>query len=198
MDSSPTTPSADSDSPARLCAPFRCLSALQPESRSRRTFAIEYNAPHSVLSLKLSRSNSRPHADMHFIVFDNWLKILPSLGLFTAAVSVAVVLYVLFFYVDFPKIQGIPEIPGGELLAGHLYKLGADHATTAQRWSTQYGWPVFQLRMGYRRAVILNSFGSAREWLVKNQSATIDRPWFYTFHGVVSKTSGKPFVATMA
>jgi hypothetical protein len=102
----------------------------------------------------------------------------------------ALAVYLFFFYVDIRKIDGIPEIPAGELLAGHLYQLGSDHATTAENWSAKYDWPVFQLRMGYRRAVIINSFEAAREWLVKNQSATVDRPWFYTFHGVVSATSG--------
>lgn len=99
------------------------------------------------------------------------------------------------FYVDIPRIKGIPEIPGGSLIAGHLYKLGKDHATTAEAWAQQYGWPVFQLRMGRRRAVVINSFDAAREWIIKNQASTLDRPWFYTFHGVVSKTSGKaPYI----
>ncbi|KAL4907793.1 hypothetical protein BDW74DRAFT_166430 [Aspergillus multicolor] len=115
--------------------------------------------------------------------------ILVALGLITAVSSLFCLVYVHLFYVDFPKIKGISEIPGGSLLAGHLYELGKDHATTAQIWAEKYNWPVFQLRMGYRRAIILNSFEAAREWMVKNQSATIDRPWFYTFHGIVSKTS---------
>ncbi|KAL5341626.1 cytochrome P450 [Aspergillus crustosus] len=126
---------------------------------------------------------------MDFLVPFDGLNVLTSLCLFAAATAGLLTVYVYFFYVDIPKIQGIPEIPGGELLAGHLYQLGADHATTAQTWAIKYGWSVFQLRMGRRRAIILNSFESAREWMIKNQSATIDRPWFYTFHGVVSKTS---------
>lgn len=101
----------------------------------------------------------------------------------------AALTYLHFFYVDLPKIPNLPEIPGGGLLSGHLYALGNDHATTAQRWAVQYGWPVYQFQMGYRRAVMINSFEDARQWLVKNQSATVDRPWFYTFHGIVSKTS---------
>lgn len=96
------------------------------------------------------------------------------------------------FYVDIPRIRGLPEIPGAELLAGHLYQLGEDHATTAESWAARYRWPVFQIRMGRRRAIILNSFESAREWMIKNQAATLDRPWFYTFHGVLSASSG-PF-----
>lgn len=115
-----------------------------------------------------------------------------SLAVVTTTLSAVILLLVLkFFYVDYPKINGIPEIPGGDILAGHLYKLGSDHATTAETWAKQYGWPVFQIRMGRRRAIFLNSFDAARDWLVKNQSSTIDRPWFHTFHGVVSKTSGK-------
>ncbi|KAJ5642861.1 cytochrome P450 [Penicillium longicatenatum] len=94
-----------------------------------------------------------------------------------------------FLYVDIPKIKGIPEIPGGNFLAGHLYQLGNDHATTAEKWASQYGFPVFQARLGRRRAIFVNTFDAAREWMVKNQSATLDRPRFYTFHGVVSATS---------
>lgn len=123
-------------------------------------------------------------------VVSHWIIALIVLFVFISALTI----YLLFFYVDIGKITGIPEIPGGELLAGHLYELGSDHATTAERWSAQYDWPVFQLRMGYRRAVIINSFEAVREWLVKNQSATVDRPWFYTFHGVVSATSGSCFM----
>jgi phenylacetate 2-hydroxylase len=113
------------------------------------------------------------------------------IGLVVTVISIAAIVCFRFFYVDIPKIKNIPEIPNGDLLAGHLYKLGVDHATTAEKWATRYGWPVYQLRMGRRRAVMLNSFDAASDWMVKNQSATLDRPWFYTFHGVVSKTSGE-------
>lgn len=127
---------------------------------------------------------------MALYIFPSIPMILTSLGLLAAA-FILLFAYLQFFYVDFPAIKGIPEIPGGDLLAGHLYQLGNDHATTAESWAAKYGWPVFQLRMGRRRVVMLNSFEAAREWLVKNQSATIDRPWFYTFHGIISKTSGE-------
>ncbi|KAL4941879.1 hypothetical protein BDV06DRAFT_235767 [Aspergillus oleicola] len=119
----------------------------------------------------------------------DWHNLLSSFCLFTTIASVVLAIYLYFYYVDYSQIAGIPEVPGGSFLAGHLYSLGADHASTAERWSNKNGWPVFQLRMGRRRAVILNSFEAAREWMVKNQSALVDRPWFYTFHGIVSKTS---------
>lgn len=128
---------------------------------------------------------------MAFLLGCSWSTVAISSGVAALIVGAIAIIYVWCFYVDIPEIKGIPEVPGGELLAGHLYQLGRDHATTAEKWSSQYGWPVFQLRMGYRRAVIVNSFDSAYQFLVKNQSATLDRPWFYTFHGVVSATSGK-------
>lgn len=94
-------------------------------------------------------------------------------------------------YVDFAAIPGIPEIPGGSLLHGHLYMLGQDHATTAQTWSQQHGWPIYQVRLGNRRVIFLNGFEVAKEWLVTRQNYTIDRPRLYTFHNLVSKTSGR-------
>lgn len=104
--------------------------------------------------------------------------------------AVGSAIYLKHFYVDLPRIEGLPEIPGGSLLSGHLYLLGNDHASAAEAWSKRYGWPVFQLRLGFRRTIIINSFEAAREWMVKNQTSTLDRPWFYTFHGVLSSTSG--------
>jgi phenylacetate 2-hydroxylase len=104
--------------------------------------------------------------------------------------AVITALYIRFFYVDFAHIKGLPEIPGGSLISGHLYMLGNDHASTAEKWAVANSWPVYQIRLGNRRAVMINSFDVAREWIVTKQTSTIDRPWLYTFHGVVSKTSG--------
>lgn len=115
----------------------------------------------------------------------------------------ATVLYCFFFllvaswlwakllYPDFRNIKGIPEIRGASLMYGHLNQLGNDHASTLQRWSSDNGWPIFQIRLGYRRVIVLNGFEVSKEWIVTNQAFTIDRPQFYTFHGVVSKTSGE-------
>ncbi|KAJ5570332.1 cytochrome P450 [Penicillium hispanicum] len=126
---------------------------------------------------------------MDVLLVSRWPTGFAPLILALATAFVLLVIGFRFLYVDYPKVKGIPEVPGADLLAGHLYQLGEDHATTAEKWALQYGWPVFQIRMGRRRAFILNSFDAAREWMVKNQSATLDRPWFYTFHGVVSATS---------
>ncbi|KAI9739059.1 MAG: hypothetical protein M1834_007271 [Cirrosporium novae-zelandiae] len=107
----------------------------------------------------------------------------------TITAGIAVFVYLRWFYVDFAKVEGIPEIPGGGLVSGHLYMLGENHAATAEKWSEEHNWPIYQLRMGNRRAIMLNSFDVAKEWIITNQTGTIDRPWMYTFHGVVSSTS---------
>lgn len=104
-----------------------------------------------------------------------------------------VAVYFQYFYVDFANILGIPEILGGSYVYGHLDLLGHDHPTTLQNWAVKHSWPLYQIRLGNRRAVVLNSFRAARDWLVINQAGTLDRPWLYTFHGVVSKTSGVCF-----
>lgn len=114
----------------------------------------------------------------------------PVLAYISVIFLVLILIYLRFFYVDFSLIRNIPEIPGGSLLHGHLYMLGQDHATTAEKWSQDYGWPIYQARLGNRRVIFLNGFEVAREWLVTRQSYTIDRPSLYTFHNLVSKTSG--------
>ena len=91
---------------------------------------------------------------------------------------------------DIPKIKGIPEIPGALPIVGHLTKLGDDHASVCEGWWRLYGHSVFQIRLGNTRAVVVNSFDDAKRMLIGHQSAVIDRPTLYTFHGVISSTQG--------
>ena len=91
---------------------------------------------------------------------------------------------------DIPKIKGLPEIKGAIPIFGHLLKLGDDHASVCEKWWRQYGHSVFQIKLGNTRAVVVSSFEDARKMLIGNQSAVIDRPTLYTFHGVISSTQG--------
>ncbi|KAI0485039.1 cytochrome P450 [Xylariaceae sp. FL0804] len=100
------------------------------------------------------------------------------------------VLYKLSTRTDIPYIKGIPEIPGAIPVFGHLLKLGDDHATVCENWWKKGLGSVFQIRLGNRRAVVFNSFEDCRRALVGHQSAMIDRPTLYTFHGVISSTKG--------
>ncbi|KAK5953541.1 hypothetical protein OHC33_005485 [Knufia fluminis] len=91
---------------------------------------------------------------------------------------------------DIPYIKGIPEIPGAIPFFGHLLKLSDDHATVCEQWWKQYRHSVFQIRLGNTRAVVFNSFDDVKRILIGHQSAVIDRPRLYTFHGVISSTQG--------
>jgi phenylacetate 2-hydroxylase len=91
---------------------------------------------------------------------------------------------------DIPHIKGIAEIPGAWPVVGHLLKLGDDHASVCEKWWRQYNHSLFQIRLGNTRAVVVNSFEDAKKMLIGHQSALIDRPTLYTFHGVISSTQG--------
>jgi phenylacetate 2-hydroxylase len=90
---------------------------------------------------------------------------------------------------DTPKIKNLPEIPGVPLF-GNLIQLGQDHARVSAKWAKQYGWPVFQTRLGNRRIVFANTFDSVKHLWITNQSSLISRPMLYTFHSVVSSSQG--------
>src|SRR5436853_3057405 len=91
---------------------------------------------------------------------------------------------------DIPKIKGIPESPAVLPMVVHRTKLGDDHASVCEGWWRRYGQSVFQIRLGNTRAVVVNSFDDAKRMLIGHQSAVIDRPTLYTFHGVISSTQG--------
>lgn len=59
-----------------------------------------------------------------------------------------------------------------------------------EKWWRQYRQSIFQIRLGNTRAVVVNSFDDAKQMLIGHQSAVIDRPTLYTFHGVISSTQG--------
>ncbi|EPE33065.1 Cytochrome P450 [Glarea lozoyensis ATCC 20868] len=112
-----------------------------------------------------------------------------------AVTGILILLLVSVFYwistkTDIPYIKGIPEIPGALPIFGHLLALGDDHATVCESWWRKYGTSVFQIRLGNTRAVVVNSFEDTKRMLIGNQSAVIDRPTLYTFHGIISSTQG--------
>lgn len=59
-----------------------------------------------------------------------------------------------------------------------------------QSWWHKHTHPIFQIRLGNTRAVVFNSFPSCKKILLNHQSAVIDRPKLYKFHGVISSTQG--------
>ncbi|OJJ66366.1 hypothetical protein ASPBRDRAFT_138187 [Aspergillus brasiliensis CBS 101740] len=107
--------------------------------------------------------------------------------LFVAA-SVLVLLVKLANRTDIPKIKNLPELPGLPVF-GSLLHLGKHHARNCAKYAKVYG-DVFQVRLGNRRFIYANSFQAVKELWIKNQSALISRPTFWTFHDVVSETQG--------
>ncbi|KAH6711218.1 phenylacetate 2-hydroxylase [Leptodontidium sp. MPI-SDFR-AT-0119] len=123
---------------------------------------------------------------------DNFLPGISNQFAFTGLAVVAV-LYAVYYFstsTDIPYIKGIPEIPGALPITGHLLELGEDHATVCESWWRKYRTSVYQIRLGNTRAVVINSFEDAKRMLIGHQSACIDRPTLYTFHGIISSTQG--------
>ncbi|KAK8162664.1 phenylacetate 2-hydroxylase [Phyllosticta citrichinensis] len=94
------------------------------------------------------------------------------------------------FATDVPHIKGIPEPANAVPFYGHVKSLGDDHPTTLQNFSVNNGWPLVQVKFGNRRVIVLNTFEAAQHFIIRNSSATIDRPLFWTFHKFVSNTQG--------
>lgn len=110
-------------------------------------------------------------------------------------ISLLIYLYNQAYGTDIPHISGIPEAPGAVPFYGHLKVLGDDHPTQFEQWGIENDWPVIQARFGTRRVLVLNTFQAAQHFIVKNATATIDRPLFWTFHKILSSTQGEsPFI----
>lgn len=88
-----------------------------------------------------------------------------------------------------PLIKNLPQIPGWPLFGNLLQLRGKTHAFTYAKWADQYG-SVFQIRLGCKRLVIVNSYKAAKELWVNHKMANASRPVSYTFHKVVSSTQG--------
>ncbi|KAL2828418.1 hypothetical protein BDW59DRAFT_159624 [Aspergillus cavernicola] len=81
-------------------------------------------------------------------------------------------------------IKGTFELPNSVPFFGHLKPLGNDYASAFQPFYTDHAHEVVQAKLGNRPILVLNSFQAPQEFMVKNASATIGRPLFYTFHGI--------------
>lgn len=80
-----------------------------------------------------------------------------------------------------PNIGG----PRGLPLVGNLHQLSPDPSETCRQWALRYG-GVYQISMGNMPVVVFNSMQAAKDVFVTQGSALVDRPKFYTFHGVLS------------
>lgn len=88
-------------------------------------------------------------------------------------------------------LSRIPNLPGprGLPIVGSLPWLwGKVHAEQFRVWSEIYG-DVFQVRLGERTAVVVNSAAAARSLFLGQREAMNSRPLFYVLHGKVQGNS---------
>ncbi|KAJ5982564.1 hypothetical protein N7451_012664 [Penicillium sp. IBT 35674x] len=106
-------------------------------------------------------------------------------GIVLALLGLCVLLVIFVFdTTDVPYIGGLPSAAGVPIF-GNLIQLGVEHPKRLADLSEKYG-PVFQIRLGNRRFIVANSFETAKELWIKNQSNLIFRPTLHTFHNVLS------------
>jgi hypothetical protein len=92
----------------------------------------------------------------------------------------------------------IPNLPGprGLPVVGSLPWLrGKVHAEQYRLWSLKYG-DVFQVQLGERTAVIVNSTAAARSLFLGQREAMNSRPLFYVLHGKVQGGSAVTSIGT--
>ncbi|EXJ90262.1 hypothetical protein A1O1_03361 [Capronia coronata CBS 617.96] len=102
-------------------------------------------------------------------------------GLGTLLVTIVVIFLVSeAYHADFPRIQGIPEVPFALPFIGHLYRLGGragqNDSTIFTEWGKQLKSPVFQCLFGNQRTVIVSDWATIRELWLRQSNALIDRP----------------------
>jgi 3-hydroxyphenylacetate 6-hydroxylase len=119
--------------------------------------------------------------------------------LYYGASFVVIVSIVYIVYTEVGRyLSRIPKLPGpyGLPLFGSLPWLwGKVHAEQFRIWSKQYG-PVFQVQLGARTAVVVNSASAARALFLGQREAMNSRPLFYVLHGKVQENSPVTSIGT--
>lgn len=111
--------------------------------------------------------------------------------------TLALLLYVLGSEIT-RYLSRVPNLPGprGLPIVGSLPWLwGKVHAEQFRIWSQQYG-DVFQVQLGERAAVVVNSASAARALFLGQREAMNSRPLFYVLHGKVQGGSSVTSIGT--
>ncbi|KAH9902338.1 cytochrome P450 [Xylariomycetidae sp. FL2044] len=81
---------------------------------------------------------------------------------------------------NFPRVEGVPEVPGGLPFVGHLHLLGGrsgrNDSTVFTDWSKKLNSPIAQCRLGDQRTVIFSDYAMIKDLWVGQSSALIHRP----------------------
>ncbi|KAI1382926.1 cytochrome P450 [Hypoxylon trugodes] len=86
------------------------------------------------------------------------------------------------------RVPGLPGPRGLPLMGSLPWLWGKVHAEQYRSWAAQYG-DVFQVQLGNRTVVIVNSAASARALFLGQREATNSRPLFYVLHQKVQSGS---------
>lgn len=83
-----------------------------------------------------------------------------------------------------PGISG----PRGWPVTGNYLQLGEDPPEKLRQWGKTYG-DVYQIMMGNMPVIVFTSMQAAKDVFVGQGGSLVDRPRFYTFHGVLSSVA---------
>lgn len=86
------------------------------------------------------------------------------------------------------RVPGLPGPRGLPLVGSLPWLRGEVHAEKYRQWAAIYG-DVFQVQLGNRTAVVVNSASAARSLFLGQREATNSRPLFYVLHQKVQSGS---------
>lgn len=88
-----------------------------------------------------------------------------------------------------PKYKGIFQIPGYPII-GNYFQVQNNAALKFIQWANKYNKSIFQIRLGNKRIIIVNSFETVKQIWGRYSTSVNSRPVQYTFHDVISATQG--------
>jgi hypothetical protein len=84
------------------------------------------------------------------------------------------------FRTDFAKIPKIPSLSGAYPFIGHLPWLGGrlkkNDATIFTEWGQDIGADLYQIKLGFQRCLIVNSWAKMKDFWVERNNSMLDRP----------------------
>ncbi|KAI5967861.1 hypothetical protein CANMA_002629 [Candida margitis] len=96
---------------------------------------------------------------------------------------VVAILYDYFFQPQ--RIRGIYSIPGELPVVGHLHLSLHNPAKAYMEWASRYNKSVYQIRLGTRWVVVVNSYDAVVDIWMNHSCQNNSRPVSYTFHGLI-------------
>ncbi|RLV90701.1 Phenylacetate 2-hydroxylase [Spathaspora sp. JA1] len=95
-----------------------------------------------------------------------------------------------YFVTSPSEIPGIFSIPGCLPIVGNLHQVMNNPALVYLKWVEQYKHSIFQIRLGNKRIIVVNSFEDIVSLWIRHSCPNNSRPVSYTFHGIVSAIQG--------